>query len=453
MSIIKGYLVPHQVSLIKEVGGEDFTTLNKTTTQMLEIAEEIKNLAPDTIIILSPHSSTFSDYFQIGDGELGLGSFKSYGAPQVAFRAFYDKEFVKTLHYEAASRGFPAGVDGEQRSLEHGIMVPLYYLNFVYSNYKIVRVGLSGLPLIDHYNLGVLLKDIASRLHKRVVVLASGDGVHINQGEENVITPYEKEIGNIINKGNFGQLLSYERKTLKKYRQCLHRPLTTLAGCFDRTDVQGEVRSFERPLNIGLFTASITPVRSDSSRAFGEYYLAKEKLRIADIKNEEDDFTKLARNAVETFLKTGKTLKAPDLLSFKVPARGCFINIKEKGEIRGNIGTIYPKKETLGQEIIFNALGAAFSDPRFQPIEKEDLPYLEYEVYVLSPLEKVNSEKNLDPKVYGIAVRSNDRQAVLLPDLPGIETVSQQITAAKQKAGIKPLERAAIFRFTVERHH
>ena len=170
-----------------------------------------------------------------------------------------------------------------------------------------------------------------------------------------------------------------------------------------------------------------------------------------------DICTNLAKETVEFYL-TKKTL--PD--TKKLPSEllnqraGCFVSIheKENNELRGCIGTIRPVYKNLGGEIIANAIEAAFHDPRFSPINKNELGNLKYSVDVLKEPEKISSEEELDIKKYGVIVKSQDglRTGLLLPDLEGVEDIETQISIAKEKAGILPDEDVLLYRFTVERH-
>jgi AMMECR1 domain-containing protein len=105
-----------------------------------------------------------------------------------------------------------------------------------------------------------------------------------------------------------------------------------------------------------------------------------------------------------------------------------------------------------GEEIIRNAISAAMHDPRFSPVREDELKTLEYSVDVLSEPEDIGSESELDPKKYGVIVTKGGRRGLLLPDLDGVDTVSQQISIAKQKAGIGKWENVKLSRFTVTRH-
>lgn len=166
-----------------------------------------------------------------------------------------------------------------------------------------------------------------------------------------------------------------------------------------------------------------------------------------------------AARVIEEYVKTGKA-PYPDLEDSSLPQElferraGCFVSIhKLDGSLRGCIGTILPTQRNLAMEIRENAISAATRDPRFPPIAPDELEELEVSVDVLGDLEQVSSLDELDPKVYGVMVASGYRRGVLLPDLPGVDTVEEQIRIASLKAGIRPEEISKIYRFKVERYH
>lgn len=129
----------------------------------------------------------------------------------------------------------------------------------------------------------------------------------------------------------------------------------------------------------------------------------------------------------------------------------CFVSIKKSGELRGCIGTLSPAEPNLGEEIARNAFSAAFRDPRFPPVGADELGDLSYTVDVLSESEPCSVE-DLDPHTYGVIVFSGWRRGVLLPDLPGVDSVARQVDIALQKAGIGPGEPFEVARFTVVRY-
>ena len=132
---------------------------------------------------------------------------------------------------------------------------------------------------------------------------------------------------------------------------------------------------------------------------------------------------------------------------------GVFCSIHKDGRLRGCIGTIGPTKENIAQEIVANVISAAIRDPRFDPIQKHELAKLSYSVDVLSKPEKIDSRDQLDVKRYGVIVTHNEKRGLLLPNLDGVDTVSEQIAIAKQKAGIWDDEPVELQRFEVVRHY
>ena len=92
-------------------------------------------------------------------------------------------------------------------------------------------------------------------------------------------------------------------------------------------------------------------------------------------------------------------------------------------------------------------------EPRFSPIEQDELDKLTIRVDVLGVTEAIDSMDKLDVKRYGVVVTKGYRRGLLLPNLSGVDTVEEQIAIAKQKAGIREEEEAELERFEVVRHY
>lgn len=162
---------------------------------------------------------------------------------------------------------------------------------------------------------------------------------------------------------------------------------------------------------------------------------------------------RLAKEAVEACARTGEVLRTPDELDAEMRQKaGVFVCLKKHGALRGCIGTISPVTNCIASEVIRNAIAASSDDPRFSPVNQEELDELEYSVDVLHPPEPVSDMSELDPKHFGVIVSKGLRRGLLLPDLEGVDTVEQQLQIAMQKAGIGLGEPdVEIQRFRVER--
>jgi AMMECR1 domain-containing protein len=116
------------------------------------------------------------------------------------------------------------------------------------------------------------------------------------------------------------------------------------------------------------------------------------------------------------------------------------------------MGTVDPVTDNLAAEIICNAIAAGNEDDRFFPVEADELESLVYSVDVLSPEEPCTPEQ-LDHERYGVLVMKDERNALLLPNLPNIRSNEEQVQVALEKAGIAPDEDGiAYYRFEVTRY-
>jgi AmmeMemoRadiSam system protein A len=169
------------------------------------------------------------------------------------------------------------------------------------------------------------------------------------------------------------------------------------------------------------------------------------------------DILKLARETV--FAKvSGKPLPEWQGDDKRLKADGAvFVTLKEKnGRLRGCIGSIQAHT-SLYRSVSQNAVAAATKDPRFSPVRPEELPNLDIEVTVLSPMEPVNSSSEIKIGDHGVYLEASGRSSVFLPQVPveqgwGLETYLKELA---MKAGLAPdaWKSGRLYRFTAEIVH
>ena len=147
----------------------------------------------------------------------------------------------------------------------------------------------------------------------------------------------------------------------------------------------------------------------------------------------------------------GEVAPPSDLVAVFPYAAGAFVTIRQRtGELRGCIGTPRPIADNVVSEVIRNAPLAAGSDPRFSPVVPDEMINLRIEVSILTPPEPVEDISTLDALQYGVIVEDNlGRRALLLPAIPGIDTVERQLYEVRRKAGIHPDASVTVQRFEV----
>jgi hypothetical protein len=160
---------------------------------------------------------------------------------------------------------------------------------------------------------------------------------------------------------------------------------------------------------------------------------------------------KLAKDTVESYIRERRISSPKELTPEMKERAGVFVSIHRRGELRGCIGTFEPTRSNVAEEIMSNAISSSTRDPRFPPIDESELNDLEYSVDILTEPEPVSDISQLDPKKYGVIVESGFRRGLLLPDLEGVDSVEEQISICRLKAGIAADEPVNLYRFQVRR--
>ena len=460
MSILAGFMVPHPPLIVPAVGRGSEEEVRETIDAYDRVADEIAALKPETIIITSPHATMYSNYFHISPGQGAKGSFADFGAPQVKFDETYDSGLWDLIASLAEAEDFPAGIEGERKAqLDHGTMVPLWFIRKKYSSFKIVRIGLSGLPLTDHYHLGELIKAAVEKTGRRAVFVASGDLSHKLQyhgpyGFAPEGPVYDERIMDVCGRAAFGELFDFDEDFCDKAAECGHRSFVIMAGAFDGLKIKATRFSHQDVTGVGYGICSFYSEGPDETRRFRKLRVEEEERKLAALAENSDDYVKLARRSLESYVLRKETIEVPKGLPAEMYSKqaGAFVSIHKQGSLRGCIGTILPTEDNVAAEIIQNAISASSFDPRFDPITADELKYLEINVDVLGEPEDIDSPSQLDVKRYGVIVSSGGKRGLLLPDLEGVDTVEDQIDIARRKAGIRPGERLKLQRFEVVRH-
>lgn len=461
MGIVGAFMVPHPPLIVPEVGKGEEKKIQDTIDAYHKVAGKIGELMPETIVLISPHQIMYADYFHISPGRGAKGDFGQFRAGKVKLEVSYDTQFVEQLCVLADRGHLPAGTLGERdKSLDHGTMVPLFFVEQYWKKYQLVRIGLSGLPLIRHYELGQCIQRAAEKLDKRTVLIGSGDLSHRLKedgpyGYQAEGPLYDSRIMDVMEKCAFGELLEFPEDFCEKAGECGHRSFTVMAGALDMMQLMPEKLSYEGPFGVGYGICSYMVQGGNPERNFGKQYEEKQRKLLEELREKEDAYVRLARNTIEEYIRNGQKINLPGELPEEMygSKAGVFVSIKEDGKLRGCIGTIQAVQSSIAEEIIENAISASTRDSRFSPIEPDELDRLVISVDVLGAMESIDSPDELDVKRYGVVVTKGYKRGLLLPNLEGVDTVEEQIGIAKRKAGIGEEEKVRLERFEVVRHY
>jgi len=275
MPVDHAFVVPHPPIILPEVGGGEEKKISDTSAAFGKIAGIVSELKPRTIIVTSPHADAYSDYIAVADGGVMEGDMGRFGAYGVGMSRRLDDEFIETLTEISNSEGLPAGTLGSHREniMDHGTLIPLYFINKKYTDYRLVVTGISGLSAEYHYRFGMAIEKTAEKLGRNAVFIASGDLSHRLKADG----PYgfrpegpefDERITKAIGSADFESILHMEKGFCENAAECGLRSFQVMAGIFDRRSVTAELLSYEGPFGVGYAVAALTAGSKDADRHF-----------------------------------------------------------------------------------------------------------------------------------------------------------------------------------------
>ena len=263
--IVKAVMVPHPPIALHEVGRGEEEKISNTLSAFRKASEEIRDARPETVIVLSPHALMYRDYFNVSSGKKAAGNMGRFRARNVSFDKAYDEEFTHELTELLNSEDFPGGTEYDNdKVLDHGTMVPLYFIRKAFKGGKIVRLGLSALPYETHYRLGEIVQTAASNLNRRIVFVASGDLSHKLQeygpyGFAKEGPEYDKRLMDVCSCADFGELFNFDEDFCCEAAECGHRSFLIMAGVLDGMSVKPTAYSHEDVTGVGYGICSFFP--------------------------------------------------------------------------------------------------------------------------------------------------------------------------------------------------
>jgi AmmeMemoRadiSam system protein A len=413
--IVAGALVAHPPILLPEVGGLESGRVRATAQAIVELDGMLSAVAADLVVVISPHSPSSMTSLPVRHTAHAAGDLRRFRAPQVRVEADVDAEIATALVAEAEHAGFTLSW-AEDSELDHGIVVPLYSLPKTMANKRCVFLGVSGWPLHRFVDFGAWLPHILRA--RSAILIASGDLSHRLTPE----APYgfrpegqafDRLVIDALRSHDWERIEAMDPDFIEEAGECGLRPLAILLGAARAAGLASQVLSYEGPFGVGYPVVAFTTSRIGL------------------------DIQALGRRAIDTYLRSRQLIEPPQPIPLELQAPcALFVSLRKNGELRGCVGSVRPTEATAAHELIRYAVASAVRDPRFEPVRLDEVKALTIKVQLLDPAERITDISTLDPRIYGIIVRSGDRQALLLPDIAEIATAEQQLWAACRKAGI-----------------
>lgn len=461
--MIKGtFIMPHPPILIHEIGKGAEHECEDILQALDRVGKIVADLKPKTIIVITPHGPVFSDGIVMGYDEELYGNLGKFGYADISLDKQNDMTLTDKIILESGKINVPclklndenADYFNIEKTLDHGTLVPLSFIEKHYSDYQLVHITYGLFNSRKLYEFGHVIQQC---IDKDVVIIASGDMSHCLKEEgpyryhpSGAI--YDKKIAALLQEKALPELMFFDEKLQKEAAECGKRSIDIMLGTLEGMDYEVNHYGYQGPFGVGYLVMGFENVRSGGKRWL-ETFKSMEVQQHAENIAGESRFVALARRSIENFLGLREEVMDETLTPEMLETRaGVFVSIKKHGALRGCIGTIGPTEDNVALEIVANAIKAGFEDPRFPPLTADELDELTLSVDVLMQPEAVEDISQLNPKKYGVIVTSGYKRGLLLPNLDGIDTIGEQLRIARQKGAIGEDEAYTVERFEVVRY-
>lgn len=171
--------------------------------------------------------------------------------------------------------------------------------------------------------------------------------------------------------------------------------------------------------------------------------------------SEKSELLRIAREAIEARAKrTSAAMKGDNSSGALNEDSGAFVTLNRKGRLRGCLG-VFASKDPLWKTVERMAAAAASEDPRFVPVGEDELPEIDIEISVLTPLRKIDDPEKVEAGRHGLVIALGNKRGALLPQVATEHGFDRETFLSETcvKAGLKPdawKEGASIYVFEAE---
>jgi len=376
---------------------------------------QLKGRKYTRVVVIAPSHYVNFPFSSIYDGD-------AYATP--LGNVPVDKEFrAKLAHLSSSIKISDRGHVQEGENAEHSLEVQLPWLQRTLGDFKLVPIIMGdqnyGLERALGRALAKALLAETAEARAQTLILVSSDLSHYH--------PYD--YANNIDHQTLQAIVDWDYLSLSRNFAMWERGVQTWEACGGGPIVAGMIAAEglgathaqilkyansgdatgDKTRVVGYGAVAITPASPAETKKSAEFSLTG---------REKNTLMKIARSSVETAVRDRKMyLVGSTGFPRLEEARGAFVTLKEHGELRGCIGYITPMK-SLAETVRDVAAYAALEDTRFTPVTTQELPLLEYEISVMSPLRRVLDIKDIKVGKHGLIMKQGDIEGILLPQVP-----------------------------------
>lgn len=268
-------LMPHPPIMVPEVGGDELSKIKQTVAAAEQVAQTIKEYNPQTIVIITSHGPVFEDAASVSIHPRLKGNLSDFGAPEAAVAFETDGLLVRHILKKAERLGVNlvqltddlAKTYRLNLQLDHGAVVPLYYLQKAGFKGQLVHLSMGMLPYEEMYTFGKAVQAAIGMVDKRVAVIASGDLSHrltedAPAGYSPRGTEFDRQVVEALKNIDVKALLNMDRSLIEEAGECGLRPIFFLLGILGGLNFTADMLSYEGPFGVGYAVGLFLPTKN-----------------------------------------------------------------------------------------------------------------------------------------------------------------------------------------------
>lgn len=266
-SIVFVGITPHPPLLVPEVGGRRIEQVAETQRALREFSRRLVDARPQTVVVISPHSPLDPLVFTARSTAALAGDFREFSASAVRLTFPNDLDMVDAIKQAASLEGVELRELDRDYQLDHGALVPLYYLNEAGWRGPIVSLGFTLQSNEKHLAFGRAIAAAAKAINRPIALVASGDLSHrlvINGAYDYEPTAhlFDEQIVDAIARGDASGVIDVDPDLRNRAGECGYRSIVIALGAVDQKPRDHQVLSYEGPFGVGYMVA----VLADANR-------------------------------------------------------------------------------------------------------------------------------------------------------------------------------------------
>jgi MEMO1 family protein len=259
-SLVFAGIAPHPPLLVPEVGGDRIRAVTRSRQALQEFARRLLATSPDSIVMISPHSPSERECFLARSAPELIGDFGEFGARSVRLSFKNDLELLAAIQRAAREESLELRELGGDVPLDHGALVPLYYMAEQGWSGPLVVLSFTMQSNDRHVAFGRSIGLAAERIGRKVALVASGDLSHrlVVDGPyayEPTAHCFDEQIVHAVASGDPKRVLSIDPDLRHRAGECGYRSIVIALGATEGGVTAPSVLSYEGPFGVGYMVA------------------------------------------------------------------------------------------------------------------------------------------------------------------------------------------------------